>query len=122
MCVCVCRVSLLDEAEAACPSKKPVVLQFYINRVFDVNEEDSCVKFDMYLKLNWRASTCTPSSLRLCVRVLTACAVRCAERWIGSSDDEFQATNFQKEEGWWFPGVEVRVSLAHTRMYVRVRC
>jgi len=49
-----------------------------------VEEAENEVRFDMYLKLNWRA-----------------------RKWIGISDDEFQGTENRFKDDWWAPGVEI---------------
>jgi len=66
------------------PDKRLVIVQFFINRIFKVDDVDQSIHIDLYLKLNWHS-----------------------EAWVGKTDDDFQADETHLEKDWWRPGVEV---------------
>jgi len=63
---------------------KVAVFQFYVNRLFKVNDADENVQLDFYLKINWQD-----------------------KNYVGMSDDDFQEKENRFDEGWWEPGVEI---------------
>ena len=86
------------------------MLQFYVNRIFEVSEQDEKVKMDLYLKLNWKSGAyyLDPS--------LGSRSLVTIDAWVGRSDDEFQADPNKFKKGWWFPGVEVQDSVGSTHI------
>ncbi len=49
-----------------------------------MDDVDQSVHLDLYLKLNWKS-----------------------DKWIGKTDDDFQADEEHLAKDWWRPGVEV---------------
>jgi hypothetical protein len=78
-------VAIVNLLKSKPQGKKYVAVQFFINRIFKVDDVSETVSLDFYLKLNW-----------------------ISEQWRGKTDDDFQANEKKFDpEVWWEPGVEV---------------
>ena len=85
-------VNRLQERDTG--DKKYVVVQFYINRIFKIDDVNESLALDFYLKLNW-----------------------VSENWKGKTDDEFQEDeNRFDSKLWWEPGVEVTNAIELEKM------